>query len=495
MTSRRKNYFWQFSQYIFLILTAIFTLKLNINNYGETQFGVWLLLASIWKFGNALDLGFSTSTIKYVAEYNKHEKENLNKLISSTMLFFLVLGVLIFIFGHVVGNKFYIENEKLVPVESRAVFLRVFNILSLAFYFRFVAIFFKSILEGLENFAASSKIIILYNSILVTGVIVIFIFKLEIIYLAILYLFNSVLYISIFLYFFRRRISFIKIHPKYFDYQILKKTINFSFSIQLSNVFASFIDPVIKYILGSYYNVSSISIYEIAKRITLTATNLFFTTFKPILPKASQIRSREEAIDFVEKESLQLSKMGNLFSGIIYGALLPFITLFIIYWFDTEAAILFFILLALPETINTFGFSQYNLILGMGKTKIIVLIQLINLVFSVLFLLFTTLMFNSVIGLLGYYFSVILANLILLFVIRRISGISIEFYLQKAKFKNLLFLNCALILLVVIKTFFTEYFFYFAFLHGILIALIYWSEIKSYSKHFYNLARQKNILK
>ena len=74
MYSNRKNSGWLSFQFIVMLLVALITLKLNLTHYGAHQFGSWILFASIWGCGAAIDFGFGTSLVKYVAEYDKFEK-------------------------------------------------------------------------------------------------------------------------------------------------------------------------------------------------------------------------------------------------------------------------------------------------------------------------------------------------------------------------------------------------------------------------------------
>lgn len=94
--SDRKNSLWLGFQFSFTLVVALINLKINILHYGSKVFGIWIMLASVWGIGTALDFGFGTSVVKYVAEFFKHDKNRLNKFLSSSFIVFLFVGFLIF---------------------------------------------------------------------------------------------------------------------------------------------------------------------------------------------------------------------------------------------------------------------------------------------------------------------------------------------------------------------------------------------------------------
>lgn len=479
MHSDRKNSVSLATQFIITLGSSLIALKINLLNYGQDVFGIWIILASIWGFSATMDFGFGTAIVKYVAQYIE-QKELLNILLSSIFFVFVFFGVILFVFGITIAYFFYFNNVSMVSSNYLVVFKSVFFILGISFLCQYLSIFFKSILEGLKNFAITSLISIGQYLLILSGVIFIYIFRLEIIWLAFIYLITSIFILLSYILYFNAKIDFIKIRVVNFNLREAKKVFGFSFSIQLMNSFNSFIDPLTKYMIGNFYNVGSVPAYEIAKRFAIAISGLFFNTFKIILPKASSLKTPQEIISFLKNEIIQYSKIGISYSGLSFGIFLFPVVLIIHIVFDIKEALLIFMILALPESVNNFGYSIYNFLLGRGRTRILVIIQFFNLISVVIGFS----IFNNIFGLIAYFFSVCIANIAMIIYIHRVWDIPLSVITKKSKLYKLL-------LLIIIMCFSTIAFYYNWFSNiylfpsiSIISIFIFYSDLKEITLQF-----------
>ena len=194
----------------------------------------------------------------------------------------------------------------------------------------------------------------------------------------------------------------------------IKKVLKFSFSIQIISIFNSAIDPVIKYLIGNYYSVNSVQAYEIARKFAVTISGLYFSAFKIILPKVSAIFNNEERHLFINTDLAKYSKFGVLYSGLFYGVLLFPMIMFINYVFNLNETAVIFVILCLPESINNYGYSIYNFLLGTGKVFFLACLQFINLFITILTLIIGFKLFNNSLGLIGYFISVLIGNILMI---------------------------------------------------------------------------------
>lgn len=81
---------------------------------GNYDYGIWEMVISVIGYLGILDLGMSPAIVRYVARYNAlNEKENLDKLYSSSLVFLGVMGLIsLVIFGGWAGWKPDILAEK-----------------------------------------------------------------------------------------------------------------------------------------------------------------------------------------------------------------------------------------------------------------------------------------------------------------------------------------------------------------------------------------------
>jgi len=486
MKGDKRNSFWLATSFIITSVVALVMLKLNIENFGNHKFGIWLLLSSIWGFGSSLDFGFGTSIVKFVAEYRKVNSENISTLLTSSLFVFIILGGILFLIGNLIALEIYFNNFKIIPEKFRHEFITVFIILGVNFFVRYIIIFFNSIFEGLNEFIITSRLSILQAVLNLIAVCIVFFYNFSIIYLSVGYLLVSSFSLILFWIIFKNKYQKYKLSFKYFSFFEIKKVLRFSLTVQLMSVFNTIIDPIVKYIIGNFYQVNSIPAYEIARRFAIAISGLFFNSFKIILPKASILISREEQKSFLNNALNKYCRFGVLYSGIFYGIiLLPFI-LFIDIVFNLQEVVIIFLILSLPETINNFGYSIYSYFLGIGKVYFLATMQFINFIITIVTVIGGFIFFNNVFGLIGYFFSVVIVNIFMLIYLKRGWDISIVLLLKKTKAYKL-FLQILLLFLLLIlflNIHYTNYLYITVF--TIIMLAVFINDIYEYSKLLYS---------
>ncbi|NCS88253.1 MAG: hypothetical protein COW71_12340 [Ignavibacteriales bacterium CG18_big_fil_WC_8_21_14_2_50_31_20] len=448
ISTERKNYYWLFAQYVYLSISGLITLKLNISHFGAEQFGQWLLLISIWNFGTALDLGFSTAVIKFIAQYRDEAENKLNEIVSTTFVVFVLIGITIFVLVNIFFSSFYLTDE--MSSQQFNMFSNIFLIMGAIFLVRYISLFFRSLFEGFSNFAFSSKVNIIQYTLMVISVLIVTYLDLGMLDLALFYLLVPIIALLIFIIPLKRYYPQLHFNLSYFNIKLLGEIFKFSFSIQLTNVFSGFLDPLVKYIISTEANLSFVSVYEIAKRITTSIANLFWTTFKTILPKTAKLKSLDQIQNFILTDCVKVSRFGIAYSGFFFGIILVLISMFIKYWFHLEETVLVLIILAIPETINTFGYPLYAFLIGVGKASFLVFLQFVNLISVGILLLLSFRLLDNSNGLLGIYLSVLFGNSLIMLYIKNRYGISIKLYFKKSKIYNLALINFLLLIAIVI---------------------------------------------
>jgi O-antigen/teichoic acid export membrane protein len=485
MNQDKKNSFWLAMNFIITSVLALVMLKLNIENFGNQKFGIWLLLSSIWGFSTSLDFGFGTSIVKFVAEYKKINNDSISTLLTSSLLVFVILGVLLVLLGNLVAFQIYFHNQIIIPKQLRSEFINVFILLGINFFIRYILIFFNSIFEGLNEFIITSKLLLIQSLLNLITVVFVYLNNLTITALSFGYLLVSFISLIMFWTVFRVRYKNYKFSCRYFSLQEIKKILRFSFTVQLMSVFNTIIDPIIKYIIGNFYQVNSIPAYEIARRFAIAISGLFFNAFKIVLPKASVLISTDEQKHFLNNALQRYCRFGVLFSGIFYGILLLPIIIVIDLVFNLQEAIVIFLILSLPETVNNFGYSIYNFLLGTGKVLLLATVQLINLLMTIFSVTICFILFDNVFGLIGYFFSVIVGNIIMIIFLNRTWKFDIVLFLTKTKaYKLILQILLLFSLTILFLTIgFTNYAFITIFMF--IIFLVFMNDIYEYSKMLY----------
>lgn len=481
MNQDKRNSLWLAVQYSVTIIFSLISLKLNLINYGQDLFGSWILISSLWGFGRALDFGLGTSLVKFVAEYNHKDASRLKFLLSTTLLLMLILGIIIFIIIFGIGQIIYFRTGKFFASNRFEEIRIVFLILGITFYLNYITIIAKSVFEGMSDFVTPSKISIIYSTLILLSVVITFLFNLPLLILAYTFVITSLINFTLYAFLFRIRYSGIQISWKHFDLSLIKKVFGFSLSIQGAAVFGSLIDPLIKYLIGNFSGLGLVSVYEIARRFVTAISGLFDTTFRTILPKASVLVNKDEFGPFIYNECTKLSRIGITYAGTVFGIGAFIIPVIIQQTFNYDEAVLIFFILAIPESINNFGYAIYSFLIGIEKAFFLVILQLINIIIIGFSVYFALTIFGNLLGLLGYGLTVIIVNILMIIFTRKITGISIKKYFSVSKAYKLLILLMFLLttIFLISNNYLNIYLIIFSL--GFLSLIVFINDLKSYS--------------
>jgi O-antigen/teichoic acid export membrane protein len=444
LKKHNKNSLWLASQYSISLVLSLLGLKLNLMSFGAELFSIWLLIFSIWGVGIALDFGFGISIVKFVAQY-KNDHEKTSNIISTGFFLFLALGVLIAAAGCGIAELFYLHNQKIIPEKYVALSRSLCYLSAINFYFMYVSIIFRSVLEGHEAFIQTSKVALLYSVTLFALIVAIFLLHRPVVFLAAAYIAVSLLQCACYAYMCIRHYPHLKINISFVKAKTFREILSFSLSIQISSFLGALIDPVAKYMIGTFTQNRLIPPFEVARRFSLAISGLFSFSFKNSLPSASSLSGKEEYSRFLQSEGVRLSRFGIWFSGVFFGiASLLFACIFN-YFYHFNDSILLFLLLAISESFNNTGYILYVFLLSLGKAWFLAMLQALNVLFIGLFLWCGYVMWDNPMGLLGFFISVVCSNVAMILYIKKNVRFNIGHFFGQIHLWKLLVFNALLL--------------------------------------------------
>lgn len=151
------------------VLVGFFLTSYIIGHLGKTGFGIWTLINAIISYYNVLDLGVSSALTRYVArDAGKKDFVSLNLTINTTLVFFSIIGLIIFTGSFWVANPlidfFHVEQE------SQEDFGFLIFMLGMSMSLLFPGNFFGSIIKAHEQFLIANLVniaVTLFRTILV----------------------------------------------------------------------------------------------------------------------------------------------------------------------------------------------------------------------------------------------------------------------------------------------------------------------------------------
>jgi|GEM_PF-4956440 len=125
-----------------------------LSRLGSEDYGIWVFLGifSINGYFSLLDFGFQGAATKYVAEFiSKEDDKKLGEIINSSLLFFLLIGVIGAIVLFII-NIFFLQDIFNLPPDKLTLIRMLINITAVSFIFQFPALGYSAIIQGVQRY-------------------------------------------------------------------------------------------------------------------------------------------------------------------------------------------------------------------------------------------------------------------------------------------------------------------------------------------------------
>jgi len=321
--------------YANLIITTLVTLiytPFMLKHMGQSEYGLYSLVASIVAYLSVLDMGFGNAMIRFVSR-SQAKKDNKEAKINGMFLFlYSIIGILALIVGFVLyANVETIFSTSLTPSElAKTRILMIIMITNVVVSFP-LSVFDSYVITN-EKYIYAKSLTILKNLFKPLFMIPLLLLGYKSIAMAIITVTANILFhISMLIYSFKKLKMKITFKFKDFDKKMLVEIGGYSFFIFLNIVVDSLFNNTDQVILGAVSGTIAVSIYAIASQISQINTQFSTVISSLFLPKITKLLEEKEAdkkiSDLFNKVSrIQLYIMMLILSGfIIFGK--TFITL------------------------------------------------------------------------------------------------------------------------------------------------------------------------
>ena len=344
------------------MLVGILYTPYMLRMMGQSEYGLYSLVASVISYLTVLDLGLGNAIIRYTAKYRAENKFiEQYKMFGMFFILYIIIGAIAFILG--LGLYFNIENifgETMTAYElNNAHVMMLLLIFNLAVTFPMSI--FGSIITAYEHFAFPKMVNII--RVILNTVIMICLLKMGYKAIAMVVLqtvFNMLSLIINFIYC-KYRLHIKMIFAK-FDWTLLKEIALYSFWIFLNVIMDRIYWSTGQFVLGAIAGTAAVAVYAVAIQLH-GMYNMFSTAISSVfLPKMTGMvihkeNKKEISNLFIRTGRIQFCIMALILSGfIVFGR--QFINL----WAGPDyedayiMATLFFISL-LPPLIQNLGIT------------------------------------------------------------------------------------------------------------------------------------------
>lgn len=316
--------------YVVIILNTVVGLLYTpymLRMMGQSEYGLYSLVASVIAYLTVLDLGFGNAIVRYTAKFRAEKKtEEQYEMFGMFFLLYLVIGIVAFGIG--LGLYFNVDTlfgNTMTAVElGRARIMMLLLVANLAFTFPMSI--WGSIIQAYEDFVFQKSLNII-RIILNTAVMICLLhFGYKAVAMVVVQtIFNVLTLVVNFIYCRRKLDIHIYFRFKHFHWGFLKEVAIYSFWIFLNAIMDRVYWSTGQFVLGAMVGTAAVAVFAIA--IHLEGMYMQFSTAisSVFLPKVTAMvatnRSRKEISDlFIRTGRIQYIVLAYILSGfIIFG--------------------------------------------------------------------------------------------------------------------------------------------------------------------------------
>lgn len=316
--------------YVVIFLNAVVGLLYTpymLRMMGQSEYGLYSLVASVIAYLTVLDLGFGNAIVRYTAKFRAEKKtEEQYEMFGMFFLLYLVIGIIAFGIG--LGLYFNVDTlfgNTMTTIElDRARIMMLLLVANLAFTFPMSI--WGSIIQAYEDFVFQKSLNI-FRIILNTVVMICLLhFGYKAVAMVVVQTIFNVLTLVVNFIYCRRKLNIhIYFRFKHFHWGFLKEVALYSFWIFLNAIMDRVYWSTGQFVLGAMVGTAAVAVFAIA--IQLEGMYMQFSTAisSVFLPKVTAMvatnRSRKEISDlFIRTGRIQYIVLAYILSGfIIFG--------------------------------------------------------------------------------------------------------------------------------------------------------------------------------
>lgn len=334
---------------IALLYTPFMTFKL-----GQSEYGLYSLVASIISVLTVLDLGFGNAVIRYTAKYKAENKqEEINKMFG---MFFVIFSIIAFI-TLCIGGVLYFNLDAIFSqnmTESELYKLRImFVLLIFNLAFTFIMSIYRSAIVAYERFVFQ-KLINLIRIILNPIVMIVLLsYGHKAISMVVVQTIFNVLTLLLDYYYCKRKLS-IKVKFARFDLKLLKEVCIYSFWVFLNVIMDRIYWSMGQSVVGIYCGAKLVAVYGIAIQIQQMYMSFSTAISGILLPRITSLTTQQNSNKLISDLFIKTGRLQFIIMSFILSGFIVFGRQFINLWVGKEydlayyICILFFVPLLIP---------------------------------------------------------------------------------------------------------------------------------------------------
>ena len=401
--------------YVSIIINCIIQLlytPLLIRMLGQSEYGLYSLVASIIGYLTVLDFGFGNAIIVYTAKYRAQGKYEEEKKLHGMFNFtFIIIGIVAGILGFIL----FLLSDKIFGNTMTQLELHKMKIMMLILSFNLMLTFsfsiYNSIISAYEKFTFQ-KIIAIISAILKPALMIPLLFMgYKSIALSIVITIVNVIVIFSNYYYCKNKLS---ISTKFlgFDKALFKVIFGYSIWIFLGVIVDKANWSVDQFVLGSVSGTVAVSIYSIASTLNLLFINLSTAISGVLLPKMSKMVANKASSEELTNEFIKVGRIQYYIIFLMCSGLVLFGKEFISLWAGEGFSESYYValLLIIPVCIPLIQNLGLSIMQAMNKYKFRSITTFFMAIFNIVISIFLAKKWGATGAAFGTSISLIICN-------------------------------------------------------------------------------------
>ncbi len=405
--------------YVSIIVNTLIQLlytPLLIRKLGQSEYGLYSLVASIIGYLTIMDLGFGNAIIVYTSKYRAQGKvKEEQKLHGMFNLVFKIIGVITAILGFILYlNVNYIFGSKMTDIELHKMKIMML-ILSFNLFITFAFAIYNSIISAYEKFTFQKVISIIQSLFKPLLMIPLLLLGYKSISLCIIItLTNIITVLSNYIYCKKK----LKISTRFlgFDKQIFKTILGYSIWIFMSVIVDKANWSVDNFVLGAVSGTIAVSIYSIASTLNQMFISLSTAISGVLLPKMSKLVAQNASSEVLTNEMIKVGRIQYYIIFLMCSGLVLFGKTFIRLWAGAgfEESYRVALLLIIPVCVPLIQNLGISIMQAMNKFKFKAVSTFIMAIFNIVISIFLAKKWGATGAAIGTTICLIICNVFII---------------------------------------------------------------------------------
>ena len=405
--------------YVSIIASTLVQLlytPLLISKLGQSEYGLYSLIASIIGYLTVLDLGFGNAIVVYTAKYRAQKKyDEEKKLHGMFKLIFNILSIIAMFLGLILYlNVENLFGTTMTTIElSKAKIMMIILIFNLGVTFSFNI--YTSIISAYEKFIFK-KIMSILNTLLKPAIMLPLLFMgyKSIAMNVVITIVNIIILLSNYIYC-KKKLN-IDIKFMGFDKELFKTIFEYSFFIFLGVIVDKVNWSVDQFVLGAVSGVIEVSLYSTASTLNQLFISLSTAISGVFLPKMSKLVANNISSEKLTEEFIKIGRIQYYIIFLMASGLVLFGKQFIRLWVGPEFDKSYYvaIILILPLCFELIQNLALSIMQAMNKYKFRTITTAIMSIFNILLSVFLAKKYGAIGSAVGTGIALIVVNLIIM---------------------------------------------------------------------------------